>query len=149
VATLHQAEHLARPTADRKRLAVELTAERIQRPHDVGDGLIAVFAGMRSLGVFGFGQHTRIGLGDHLFAEVHADQVLLEDVVVEHVFRGLAQVDDPLAQVRRLDPVRHVLAVAGAGGVVVSANPADAAGDEVRVARILAFHEDRVAAENG
>ena len=100
-------------------------------------------------GVFGFGQHTRIGLGDHLFAEVHADQVLLEDVVVEHVFRGLTQVHDPFAQMRRLDAVGHVLRITGTGGVVVSANPADAAGDEVRVARILALHENRVAAEDG
>src|SRR6202012_105255 len=57
-------------------------------------------------------------------------------------------VDDPLAQVRRLDPVRHVLAVTGTSGVVVAADAADAAGNEVRVARILALHEDRVAAED-
>src|SRR6185437_14483012 len=55
---------------------------------------------------------------------------------------------DPLTQVRWLHAVRHVLRVAGAGGVVVAADPADAAGDEVRVARVLALHEDGVAAED-
>ena len=89
-----------------------------------------------------------IGLGHHLLAVVHADQVLLEDVVVEHVFRGLAEVDDPLPEVRRLHAVGHVLRVAGTGGVVVTADAADAAGDEVGVAGILALHEDRVAAED-
>jgi hypothetical protein len=68
--------------------------------------------------------------------------------VVEHVLGGLAEVDDPLTQVRRLHAVRHVLRVAGTGGVVVAADAADAAGDEVRVARVLALHEDGVAAED-
>src|SRR5439155_12229127 len=54
----------------------------------------------------------------------------------------------PLAQRRRLDPEGHVLRVDGAGGVVVAADPADAAGDEVRVARVFALHEDAVAAED-
>src|SRR5262249_3382656 len=35
-----------------------------------------------------------------------------------------------------------------AGGVVVPADAADAAGDEVRIARVLALHEHRVAAED-
>ena len=148
VPTLHQAEHLSRPPADLQRLAVELAGERVQRAHDVGDGPVAVRLGVRRLRVLGLGQHAGIGLGHHLLAVVHADQVLLEDVVVEHVFRGLAEVDDPLTEVRRLDAVGHVLRVAGARGVVVAADPADAAGDEVRVARILALHEDRVAAED-
>src|SRR5690606_13513094 len=34
------------------------------------------------------------------------------------------------------------------GGVVVTADPADATGDEVRVPRVLALHEQRVAAED-
>src|SRR5207302_6027424 len=58
------------------------------------------------------------------------------------------QVDDPLGQVRRADPVGHVLVVDRAGGVVVAADPADPAGDEVRVAGIFALHEDTVAAED-
>jgi hypothetical protein len=103
---------------------------------------------VRSLSVLGLGQHTRIGLGHHLLAEVHADQVLLEDVVVEHVFGGLAEVDEPLAEVRRLHTVGHVLGVDRARAVVVAADAADAAGDEVGVARILALHEDRITAED-
>src|SRR6185437_4580337 len=74
-------------------------------------------------------------------------QVVLVEVVVEHVLGGLAQVDDPFAQRRRLDPEGHLLGVVGAGGVVVAADAADAAGDEVGIARILALHEDAVAAE--
>ena len=148
VPTFHQAEHLSRPPADLQRLPVELTGERVERPHDVGDGPVAVRLRVRRLGVLGLGQYAGIGLGHHLLAVVHADQVLLEDVVVEHVLRGLAEVDQPLTEVRRLDAVGHVLRIARAGGVVVTADAADAAGDEVGVARILALHEDRVAAED-
>ena len=148
VPPLHEAEHLPRPAADLQRLAVELAGERVQRPHDVADGLVPVGLGVRGLGPVGLLEHAGIGLGDHLLAVVHPDQVLLEDVVVEHVLGGLAEVDDPLPQVRRLHAVGHVLRVAGAGGVVVAADAADPAGDEVRVARVLALHEDRVAAED-
>ena len=148
VPAFHEAEHLSRPPADLQRLAVELAGERVERPHDVGDRPVAVHIGVRRLGVLGLGQHTRIGLGDHLLAEVHADQVLLEDVVVEHVFRGLTEVDEPLTEVRWLHAIGHVLVVARARAVVVTADAADAAGDEVGVARILALHEDRIAAED-
>ena len=148
VAPLHQAEHLARVPADLQRLAVELAGERVERPHDVADGPEAVLGGVRGLGAVGLLQDARVGLRDHLLAVVHPDQVLLEDVVVEHVLGGLAEVDDPLAEVRRAHPVGHVLVVDRAGGVVVAADPADPAGDEVRVARVLALHEDRVAAED-
>ena len=148
VAALHQAEHLAGVPADLQRLAVELAVERVERPHDVADGLVAVVGGVRRLGAVGQLEDARVGLGDHLLAVVDPDQVLLEDVVVEHVLGGLAEVDDPLAEVRRAHPVGHVLVVDRAGGVVVAADPADPAGDEVRVARVLALHEDRVAAED-
>ena len=148
MAPLHQAEHLARVAADLQRLAVELALDRVERAHDVADGAVAVVAGVRRLGVVGLLEHARVGLLDHPLAVVHADQVLLEDVVVEHVLRGLAEVDDPLAEVRRRDAVRHVLVVDRAGRVVVAADAADAAGDEVRVARVLALHEQAVAAED-
>ena len=49
----------------------------------------------------------------------------------------------------RADAERHVLRVGGAGGVIVAADAADAAGDEVGVARIFALHENAVAAEDG
>ena len=148
VAALHQAEHLPGVAADLQRLPVELAGERVERAHDVADGLVPVVGGVRGLGAVGLLQHPGVGLRDHLLAVVHPDQVLLEDVVVEHVLGGLAEVDDPLAEVRRPHPVGHVLVVDRAGGVVVAADPADPAGDEVRVARVLALHEDRVAAED-
>ncbi len=148
MAALHQAEHLTRVPADLQGLSVELAGERVQRAHDVADGLAAVLAGVRCLGAVRLLEHAGVGLGDHLLAEVDADQVLLEDVVVEHVLGGLAEVDDLLAQRRRVHAVRHVLRVAGARRVVVAADTADAAGDEVGVARVLALHEDAVAAED-
>src|SRR5262249_52406591 len=85
---------------------------------------------------------------DHLFAEVDADEVLLEDVVVEHVLGGLAEVHDPLAKGWRPNVVCHLLRVARTGRMVVAADSADAAGDEMSVARVLAFHEDAVAPED-
>jgi hypothetical protein len=42
--------------------------------------------------------------------------------VIEHVLRRLAEVDDPLADVRRPDAEGHVLGIGGAGGVVVAAD---------------------------
>ncbi len=148
VAPLHQAEHLTGVAADLQRLAVELTAEGVQRPHDVADRLVAVVLGVRRLGAVGPFEDAGVRLGHHLLAVVDPDEVLLEDVVVEHELGGLAQVHDPLGQVRRTDVVRHVLGVARARGVVVAADPADAAGDEMGVARVLALHEDAVAAED-
>ena len=145
VAPLHQAEHLPRVPGDLQGLAVELARERVERPHDVADGAVAVGLGVRRLGAVGLLEHAGVGLGDHLLAVVDPDQVLLEDVVVEHVLGRLAEVDDPLAQVRRAHAVGHLLGVAGAHGVVVAADAADAAGDEVGVARVLALHEDAVA----
>ena len=148
VPALHQAEHLACHAADVQRLAIKLAGERIQGPHDVGDRLVAVEAGIGGLGPFRLLPDAGIRLLHHLLAEVDADQVVLENVVVEHVLGGFAQVDDPLAQRRRLDAEGHVLGVAGARRMVVAADAADAAGDEVRVARVLPLHEDAVAAED-
>src|SRR5690606_20373641 len=56
--------------------------------------------------------------------------------------------DDPLGERRRLDAVRHVLSVDRADRVVVAADAADPAGDEVRVPRVLAAHEHAVPAEH-
>jgi hypothetical protein len=92
--------------------------------------------------------HAGIGLADHLLAEVDADQILLKQVVVEHEFGRFTEVDDPVGQDGRIDAERHVLRVARARRVIVAADSADAAADEVRVARILALHEDAVAAKN-
>ena len=100
---------------------------------------------LRSLGLV---PHAGIGLLHHLLAEVDADQVVLEDVVVEHVLGCFAEVDDPLAHGGGCDAEGHVLRIDGAGGVIVAADAADAAGDEVRVARVFALHENAVAAED-
>ena len=92
--------------------------------------------------------HAGIGFLDHHLAEIDADEIVLENIVVEHVLGRFAEIDDPLRQGRRLDAVGHVLRIDGAGRVVVPADAADAARDEVGVARILVLHEDAVAAEN-
>jgi hypothetical protein len=129
-------------------LAVELAGEGVQCPHDVGNVLVAMGRLAGAGGVLGLGEHARVGLLDHALAVVDPDQILLEDVVVEHVLGRLTEVDHPLAEMRRLHPVRHVLRVAGAGGVVVAADAADPAGDEVCVARILALHKKAVSTED-
>ena len=149
VPAFHQAEHFARHAAHLQRFAIEGAGERIQRRHDVGDGAETVQIGMIGGGFLRFGPDAGVGFLHHLLAEVDAHQVVLEDVVIEHVLGGLAQVDDPLAQRRRLHSERHILGIIGARGVIIAANPANAAGDEVGVARIFPFHENAVAAEDG
>ncbi len=149
VASFHQAEHLAGEAADHQGFAVELAGEGIQRGHDVGDGAVAVLVGVWRLLMLRLLPQAGVGFLHHLLAEIDADQVVLKDVVVEHVLGGFAEVDDPLGEGRRLDAEGHVLSVAGAGGVVVAADSADAAGDEVGVARIFALHEDAVSAKDG
>jgi hypothetical protein len=81
-------------------------------------------------------------------AEVHAHQVVLENIVIEHILGRFTEIDDPLGNRRRLDPECHVLSVGGAGGMVVAADAADGAGDEVSVARVFALHENAVPAKN-
>ena len=44
---------------------------------------------------------------------------------------------------------RHVLRVSRAGGVIIAADSANAAGDEMGVARVFALHENAVAAKDG
>ena len=129
--------------------AIERSGERIERGHDVGDGAVAMRAGVRRRRRLRFRPDLGIGLLDHLLAEVHADQIVLENIVIEHVLGSFAEVDDPLRDRRRLDAERHVLCVGGAGGMVVAADAADAAGDEVSVARIFALHENAVPAKDG
>ena len=68
--------------------------------------------------------------------------------MVEHVFGGFAEIHDPFGHGGRPNAERHVLRVGRAGGVIVAADSADAAGDEMRVARILALHENAVAAKD-
>ncbi len=145
---LHQTKHLAREAAHLERLAVEDARERVQRPHDVGDRPEAVDGGVWRLGRLGLVEHGRVGLADHLFAEVDPHQIVLIEVVVEHVLGRLSEVHAPLGDVRRLHAEGHVLRVHRARRVVVATNPTNAAGDEVRVAWIFPLHEHGVTAKD-
>ena len=49
----------------------------------------------------------------------------------------------------RFHAKRHILRVHRAGGVVVAADAADAAGDEMGIPRVFALHENAVAAKDG
>jgi len=129
-------------------LAVELADEGVKRAHDIADGAISMIFCMRSGSVICLLKHSWIGLFHHLLAEVNADQVLLEDVVVEHVLRRLTQIDNPLTQCWWLYPIGHILSIDRAGCVVVAADAADAARDEVSVARVFALHKEAVASED-
>ena len=148
MAAAEQAVHLARVARDVQRLQVELAGERVQRAHDVGDRLEAVDVAMGRGRVLRRRQQGRVGLLHHLLAEVDVRHAVVEDRVVEDVVGGLGEVEGEVAQRRRLDAVGHVLVQARAGAVVVAADPADAAGDEVRVARVDPLHEDVEAAED-
>ena len=126
VAPFHQAEHLARVAADLQRLAVEVARERVERRHDIGDRLIAVNLRVGGFGLLGLLPDAGIRLADHVLAVVHADEVLLEDVVVEHVLGRFAEIHDPLTHRRRAHAERHVLRVHRADAVVIAADAADA-----------------------
>ena len=99
-------------------------------------------------GFFGLSEDGRISLLYHLFAEVHPHEVVLKNIVIEHVLGGLAEINDPFAERRWADTEGHILRVGRTGSVVVATDSADAAGDEMGVARVLAFHEDAVAAKD-
>src|SRR5262249_8579047 len=55
------------------------------------------------------------------------------------------KIDDPFAERRCFDAKRHVLGINRTSGVIVPADAANAAGNEMGVARILVFHEHAVA----
>src|SRR5689334_7064606 len=145
----HQTKHLARHTAHHQGLTIELALQRIERLHDVANRAVAVFGGMRRLRMLRFLPDARIGLTHHPFAEIDAHEIFLEDIVIEHIFRSFPKIDDPFTEVRRPYAVGHVLVVNRAGRMVVAADPANAAGYEMSVARILVFYEHAVAAKNG
>ena len=103
---------------------------------------------MRSCGSLRLRPDLWVGLLHHLFAEIHADQVVLKDVVIEHVFGGFAQVHNPFRDRWRPDTEGHVLGISCAGGMVVAADAANAAGNEVGISRIFTLHEDTVSTED-
>ena len=94
----HEAEHFARHAADLQRLAIEGARERVEGPHDVADCFVAVDAALRRFGLFSLLPDAGVSLLDHLLAEVDPDQVVLKNVVVEHVFGGFAEIDDPFSE---------------------------------------------------
>src|SRR5579884_2821139 len=97
VTPLHQTELLAGQPAHLQRLKVECPAEGIEGPHDIRDGTISVVGSVWGFSALCLLKHTGIRLTHHLLAEVNTNQILLEDVVVEHVLCGLAQIENPLA----------------------------------------------------
>src|SRR5215472_4918048 len=146
--SFHETKHLTCHAAYLQSLAVKFAFERIKRFHNVADGVVAMSTRLRSLSFSGFLPDTGIGLAHHLLAEVDTDQVFLKDVVVKHVLRRLAQIDDPLSEMRRLDAIGHILRIARARGVIIPADSADSASNKMRIARILAFHKNAVAAKD-
>ena len=68
--------------------------------------------------------------------------------MIEHVLGCFAEIHDPLAHAWRPDAEGHVLRITSAGGVIIAANTANAAGDEMGIARIFALHENAVTAKN-
>ena len=92
--------------------------------------------------------YTWVSFANHLFAKIHADEIVLKDAVVEHVLRRLAEIDNPFTQRRCFDPISHVLRVNRASRMVVAANTANTAGNKMRISRILVLHEDGIAAKD-
>src|ERR1700751_5010488 len=140
VPSFHQTEHFTGHPADLERFAIESASERIECAHEVGDGAVSVQVCMRSIRLLGFCEDGRISFLDHLLAEVDADQVVLKDVVVEHVFGGFTEVNDPFSHRGWTNAEGHVLRVSRAGCVVIATNSADTTCYEVSVARIFALH---------
>lgn len=143
----HEAKHLTRQATHLQSFPVEFPAEGIQSSHNFADGAITVIARMLGLGVLRFYPNSRIGLLHHLLAIVHADQIVLEKIVVKHVFSGFTEIYNPIGERRRQGAKRHVLRIHRTRRVVISADPANAAGNEVSVPRIFASHEHAVAAK--
>jgi hypothetical protein len=142
VASAEEAVHLARVPGDLEGLEVEAPREWVERPHDVGDRLVAVDVPVRRRGRLGLGQDTGIRVLDHLLAEVDVAHTVVVDRVVEHVVGRLGEVERVVAELWRFDAVGHVLVQARAGAVVIAADAADATRDKVRVARVDPLHED-------
>ncbi len=103
---------------------------------------------MWSLGLLGLRQYARIGLAHHLLAVVNAHQVVLIEAVVEHILGSLAEIEYPFADRWWFDTIGHVLRVNRAGGVVITADAADTAGDKMGVAGIFALHKQAVATKD-
>jgi hypothetical protein len=99
-------------------------------------------------GGLGFRQHLWVRFLHHLLAKIHAHQIVLKYIVVEHVLGSFAEIHDPFSNVGRANSESHVLRVGSAGRVIIAADSADATGDEMSVAWILTLHKNAVAAED-
>src|SRR6476646_371636 len=97
VSALHQTKHLECVATDVPSLEIKLSAERLQSRHDVGDGSITVVSGMRRFSLLSLCPNAGICFFDHLLAEINANQIVLEYVVVKHVFGSFAQIHNPFS----------------------------------------------------
>src|SRR5436309_366300 len=135
VASLHQTECLASIATHMQCLAVELPCEGVERAHNVTNGAIAMICCMWSFGLICPLKHTRVRFFHHLLAEINADQVFLEDVVVEHILCCFTQIYNPLTKCWGLYSIGHILSIDRAGCVVVATYSADSACNEVGIPR--------------
>src|ERR1044072_9402869 len=106
MAAFHQAKHLARVATYLERFAIKFALERIQRSHDIGNRSIAVVFRVRRFWFLRLFPNIWISFLYYHLAEIDADEIVLEDVVIEHVFGSFTEVDDPFAKRRRFDAVR-------------------------------------------
>ena len=111
VPAFHQAKHLARVPAYLQRFAIEFALERIQRAHDIGDRAITVIICVRRFGLLRLFPNPGIGFFHHHLAEIDADEIVLENIMIEHVFGGFAEIYDQFGQWRRFHVVRHLLRI--------------------------------------
>ena len=63
--------------------------------HDVGDGPITVILCVGRLCSLRFFPNTRVCFLDHHLAEIDADEIVLENVVIEHVLGCFTEIHDP------------------------------------------------------
>src|SRR5260370_23586791 len=139
MAPFHQTEHFTGHPADLESLTIKLALKWVERGHDIRYSTIPVILGMRSFSCLGFLPDSRIGFAHHYFAEIDADQIVLENVVIEHVLRCLTQVNNPLRHCWRFYPVCHILGVNSAKDVSITTYPTNPASDAMAVPAVLLF----------
>src|SRR5215469_13712248 len=144
----HQTEHFPRHPAHLKRFAIKFAFKRIQSRHDIRYLAIPMVGGMWCVRGFGFLPNAGISFPHHFLAKIDPHQIVLENVVVEHVLGGFTQIQNPFGYGWRFDAVGHVLGIDGASTVVIAADPADTTRNEMRIAGILVLHENAITSEN-
>src|ERR1700724_877612 len=96
----HQAEHFARQPAHLERLTIKLALKWVASCHYLRYPSTPVVLWGWRLSRFCFLPNTRIGFADHFLAEIDADQIVLKNIVIEHVLGRLTQVNDPFRHCR-------------------------------------------------